>query len=256
MSRIDKAEIQQELDHLNKLLTIAHNNRRVLEEQQIQQGIIAPLSLINQKNEIERSIQEYEERKNQLEIQAVEENISAAEAEYCVIAAEAWNSGYLNTLGAAQLELARLRLKIQPARAAEIEYKIRLSIVDDLFRTLNIDLLFNIQGPISGNTGTLLVNFHESSSNNGEIHLNLSQGWSLDRIIETNFITLGRCIVLDINRINILLISQMKEHHFRNIEYFKDSLLVINKVDSFSDILPSYNKFFHEISGHLPSSNS
>jgi hypothetical protein len=138
----DKAEIQQELEHLNKLLAIAHANRRALEEQQIQQGIIAPLSLINQTNEIKRSIQEYEERKNQLEIQAVEEDDSLAEAEYRVIAARAWEQGQLSALGAAELQLSRLTLKIPKERADQIEQEIRTELTRSMFSAVSLEIIW------------------------------------------------------------------------------------------------------------------
>ena len=142
MSRMDKAEIQQELEHLNRLLAIAHDNRRVLEEQQIQQGIIAPLSLINQMNEIKRSIQEYEERKNQLEIQAVEEDDSVAEAEYRVIAARAWENGHLSALGGAELQLSRLTLKIPKERADQIEHEIRTELTRSMFSAVSLEIIW------------------------------------------------------------------------------------------------------------------
>jgi hypothetical protein len=142
MSRMDKAEIQQELEHLNRLLAIAHDNRRALEEQQIQQGIIAPLSLINQMNEIKRSIQEYEERKNQLEIQAVEEDDSLAEAEYRVIAARAWEQGQLSALGGAELQLSRLTLKIPKERADQIEQEIRTELTRSMFSAVSLEIIW------------------------------------------------------------------------------------------------------------------
>ena len=130
---MDKAEIQRELDHVNKVLKIAHDNRCALEQQQIQQGMIAPLNLINQMNEIKSAIQELEERKNNLEIQSVEEDYSLAEAEYRVIVAEVWQEGYLSTVGKSQLEMSRLRLKIDNNRSSEIEREVRSGIVDDIF---------------------------------------------------------------------------------------------------------------------------
>lgn len=138
----DKAEIHQELEHLNRLLAIAHANRRALEEQQIQQGIIAPLSLINQMNEIKRSIQEYEERKNQLEIQAVEEDYSLAEAEYRVIAARVWQEGQLSPLGAAELQLSRLTLKIAKERADQIEHEIKTELVRTIFSAVSLEIVW------------------------------------------------------------------------------------------------------------------
>jgi hypothetical protein len=142
MSRMDKAEIHQELEHLNRLLAIAHDNRRALEEQQIQQGMIAPLSLINQMNEIKRSIEEYEERKNQLEIQAVEEDDSLAEAEYRVIAARAWEQGQLSALGSAELQLSRLTLKIPKERADQIEQEIRTELTRSMFSAVSIEIIW------------------------------------------------------------------------------------------------------------------
>jgi hypothetical protein len=146
MGRMDKAEIQQELEHLNKLLAIAHANRRALEEQQIQQGIIAPLSLINQMNEVKQSIQEYEERKNQLKIQSVEEDVSLAEAEYRVMAAEALERGFLTTLGMAQLELTRLRVQMTLEKAQQIQDEVRSSLVRDIFRTLEPEDFLILEG--------------------------------------------------------------------------------------------------------------
>ncbi|MBA3468725.1 MAG: hypothetical protein H0T53_03675 [Herpetosiphonaceae bacterium] len=138
----DKAEIQRELEHIDRLLTIAHNNRRTLEEQQIKSGSMLRLELSNQLSDIKTAIQELEERKNSLEIQAVEEDYSLAEAEYRVIAARAWEEGVLSSLGGAELQLSRLRLKIPKVRADQIEHEIRTELTRSLFSTVSLEILW------------------------------------------------------------------------------------------------------------------
>ena len=138
----DKAEIQRELEHITKLLTIAHSNRRTLEEQQIKIGSIMRLDLNNQLNDIKTAIQELEERKNSLEIHAVEEDYSLAEAEYRVIAARAWEEGVLSVLGGAELQLSRLTLKIPKARADQIEHEIRTELVRSIFSDISFSILW------------------------------------------------------------------------------------------------------------------
>jgi hypothetical protein len=138
----EKVEIQQELEHIAKLLTIAHNNRRVLEEQQIKSGSIIRLELSNQMSDIKTAIQELEARKNSLEIQAVEEDYSLAEAEYRVIAARAWEEGVLSVLGGSELQLSRLTLKIPKARADQIEHEIRTELVRSIFSAISFRILW------------------------------------------------------------------------------------------------------------------
>ncbi len=142
----DKAEIQEELEHLKNLLTIAHKNRRTLEEQQIKSGSMLRLELNNQLSDIKAEIQELEERKNSLEIQSVEEDYSLAEAEYRVMAAEAWENSYLTTLGIAQLELTRLRLQMPLEKALQIQHEVRVNLVRDIFRTIHSNDFRILQG--------------------------------------------------------------------------------------------------------------
>ena len=163
---MDKAEIQRELDHVNKVLKIAHDNRRALEQQQIQQGMIAPLNLINQMNEIKSAIQELEERKNNLEIQSVEEDYSLAEAEYQVIAARAWKDGLLNVIGGSELQLSRLKLKIPKQRADQIEQEIRTELTRSIFRAFSINVLWS--NSISANKDMLKLTYKLINLNHRE----------------------------------------------------------------------------------------
>ncbi len=139
---MDKAEIQRELDHVNKVLKIAHDNRRVLEQQQVQQGMIAPLNLINQTNEIKSAIQELEERKNNLEIQAVEEDYSLAEAEYRLAVAEAWKEAKLSTYSKIHLELLRLKLKIEIEHAEHLEKLVRVDLSKEFLGKIDVNSFF------------------------------------------------------------------------------------------------------------------
>ena len=255
---MDKAEIQRELDHVNKVLKIAHDNRRALEQQQIQQGMIAPLNLINQMNEIKSAIQELEERKNNLEIQSVEEDYSLAEAEYRVIAAEVWESGYLKAQGSAKLELARLRLKLLPNEAKVIENEERVKIVNDIFRDLEIDLLFQIYDnhqPSSNNT-TFSLSFNEGSYNEGVINIGIDQRLTTEEKEEISFIKLGRCIILSTQRTLDLLLIYLQPVHYNNINYFIESLVRINRTNLFPVEQPSYQLFVQELINQKPESDS
>jgi hypothetical protein len=75
-----------------------------------------------------------------LESFAAEGQLSIAEAEFRVTLGEVWDTriGRPTAAGAAQLELARLRLGLSDERAQVLAKEIREAIVEDIF--LNIDI--------------------------------------------------------------------------------------------------------------------
>ena len=130
---MDKAEIQRQIEHKQKLLKVWRGHAEHVELQIAKSGFDVSSKLIQELREYQAQIREVESEINNLEIQSVEEDYSLAEAEYRVIVAEVWQEGYLSTVGKSQLEMSRLRLKIDNNRSSEIEREVRSGIVDDIF---------------------------------------------------------------------------------------------------------------------------
>lgn len=238
----DKDDIQNELDHINKLLKIAHDNRRALETQQIQQGMIAPLNLINQINEVKNSILELEERKNQLEIQSVETDYTLAEAEYNLAVADSWQEGYISPKSKIALELLRLKLQIPPKRASEIEKQIRSEIVVFLFKKIDFHKLFNLPSFIPSNESTnneIYIHFYEGSTNNGTFTIDQS----INTINSTydNFRKLSNCIITEKDTVITILGNFIKFEKVTNIDFFEQNLLQLNYSSAFQE-----NKILYE----------
>jgi hypothetical protein len=150
MSRMDKDELKNELEHINKLLIIAHSNRRSLEEQRIISRKPTSDSITEDLNETNKIIQELNERKDTLERQSVEEYYSLEEAEYRLLASRLWKEGVLSTEDKALMELTRIQLRIPVKRAKQIENIVKSSLVSDMLQVLYINTEDRI-GWIEGN---------------------------------------------------------------------------------------------------------
>ncbi|HYF64149.1 MAG TPA: hypothetical protein VD886_15110 [Herpetosiphonaceae bacterium] len=142
MSRIDKDEIQRQLEHQRKLLAVWRGHAEHVEIQIAKSGFDVSSKLIQELREYQDQIKEVEARINDLEIQSVEEDFSLAEAEYRVIAARAWKDGFLDALGGAELQLSRIRLKITIERAEKIEQEVKTIMLKNIFRALSMERIW------------------------------------------------------------------------------------------------------------------
>jgi hypothetical protein len=143
MSRMDDDGIRLEIKQIDTLLATYRSNYYLLQQQEAKSGGNPDIPLRNNIIDHQRIISELVSRKNELEIQVVEEDYSLAEAEYRVMAAEAWQPGHLTTLATAQLEYTRLRLKIPFDRAKQIEHEVKVGLVEEAFRSLDVGCLFD-----------------------------------------------------------------------------------------------------------------
>jgi hypothetical protein len=142
MSRVDRAEIQRQLEHQRKLLVVWRGHAEHVEIQIAKSGSDVSSKLIQELREYQDQIKEVEARINDLEIQSVEEDFSLAEAEYRVIAARAWKEGFLDALGGAELQLSRLKLKIPVERANQIEQEVKSVLLKNIARAISIETIW------------------------------------------------------------------------------------------------------------------
>lgn len=142
MSRMDKTEIEAELNHQRDIFKRLRETYRTLEKQEASFGLSAPPHIVSEMSRIAERIQQVTQRIDQLEIQSVEEGDSLAEAEYRVIAARTWQEARLSPLGAAELQLSRLTLKIAKERADQIEHEIKTELVRSMFSAVSLEIVW------------------------------------------------------------------------------------------------------------------
>jgi hypothetical protein len=141
--KLSKEEIAEELTSLQEILRAWRRRRRELERELATRGISADPAVRTEIEDITAQIREHEAERAQLETQAVEDQLSLAEAEYRALLADVLDTshGRLTVAGRTRLELTRLGLGLELERAQELEQEIRAALVEETFNSIEADTL-------------------------------------------------------------------------------------------------------------------
>jgi hypothetical protein len=230
MSRMDKAEVQRQLEHQKRLLATWRSHAEHVEIQIAKSGFDVSSKLIQELREYQDQIKAVEARINDLEIQSVEEDYSLAEAEYRVIAAQAWKDGYLDVLGKAELQLSRLTLKIPIERAEHIEQEVKSLLLKNIFRAISIEKIWKFS-------------YKE----------NLDQFKLMYKLIKIDFIAFPAMIARTLQVANIdplhnsFIPTEIENEHLRTL---KQNIIISNNITD-QDDLNSLDKFIINLKSQL-----
>jgi hypothetical protein len=245
---MDKKEIDRELEHQKTILNSLRDNYRNLELQEVKFGLSVPPHILSELQRVSERIRQVIDRISELQTQAAQDQLSLAEAEYRRQAAIAWRDGFLTVEGSAELELMRLRQGIAPDRAEHIESEIREATVEQIFRTLEIDLLFGIQNHDSLTSGKLMhITFTMDNTTLNDSSITIDQSMAVLSAEETAFKNIGKCIILNAERTLFLLTRYIKPFHLNNIDNFTSTLIQINRVSLFPSEEKIYNHFIDKL---------
>jgi hypothetical protein len=127
---LQKDDLQEQLQHEQKMLKIRRRNLRTLEEQEANYGLAVPMEIRNQIAQIKEYIRDHEKRIDELQIIMSEGDEPISEVEYAMHLAEVWDmaDGYPKYAHLYRLDFTRLRLHITPERARKLELSIRHSL--------------------------------------------------------------------------------------------------------------------------------
>lgn len=128
-------EIEDAIEHQQKMLRILRQRLQQRELQEAQYGINAPPEVINEISALTERIRTHETELARLRSLAAEDKIPLVEVEFRALLAEALNTldGRPTIVGTAKLELARLRIGLRPERSQEIEYEVRSLLAEETF---------------------------------------------------------------------------------------------------------------------------
>jgi hypothetical protein len=134
-----RADILDQLDHARKMALTMRTRLRVLEIQMAQRGSSTPPEILIEIETLTEQIKRHENEITRLEMSAVEGDLPLAEVEYRVLLAECWGlpQGRPSVVGAARLELARLRLGIAIERAQQMEQDIRSALAQEVISSVH-----------------------------------------------------------------------------------------------------------------------
>jgi hypothetical protein len=178
-----KKEIEDDLDHKNQIIHALRSRLRPSELQAAQRGISTPPEVMTEIATLTDQIQIQEDEIAKLESHAAECQLSLAEAEFRVTLAEVWDTptGRPTAVGAARLELVRLRLGLSVERAQALAQEIRGAMVDDIFHSIDISPILGEPRRVPAEIGQITV--HIAPAEGGsvnfdrlEIHQNLKGG--------------------------------------------------------------------------------
>lgn len=136
---MERQDINNQLDRQKK---VVHTLRLRLQHREIQEmrgGSNSDLNLLFEKAELAEQIAKKEAELERLELLKPRDTTSIAEAEYRVAVIEAWDTslGVPSVIGAARLELARLRLGIDAQRTKAIEEEARVQLAEEAWRGIH-----------------------------------------------------------------------------------------------------------------------
>src|SRR5262245_13955560 len=123
MEDIDKQDLDEQLEHLPKVILALRRRLRVRELQEAEYGVNVPPEVANEIQSLNERIAKHEAELSRLKSIAVEDEVPLAEVEYRALLAQTWDtpSGRPTIAGGTKLDFDRLRLGVTPERAKELE---------------------------------------------------------------------------------------------------------------------------------------
>ena len=140
-----KAEIAEQLTGLRQVVRAMRKRREILDIQMATQGLQTPPQILIEIETLTEHISAREKEIEQLEMHAVEDQISIGEAELRALIIATWNTPYgrPTVAGAAHLERERLRLGVSPEQAAEHQRSVRSALAEEILLEINLANLFS-----------------------------------------------------------------------------------------------------------------
>lgn len=248
-------DLAEELAHQQKMLRILRERRRVLELQAAQRGIDARPEVLTEIVSLNDEIDRHDQELARLATQAAVERFSLDEAEYRVMMAEAWSTplGRPSLVGAARLELARLRMGIPPERAHELEREVRAGLAQEVLAELDIrPLLGIVSNTYIQGLGGMTVTLNPTDSANITIdHLEISQEISIDDPLTLALRLIGRAVRLDEPTALRLLLACLPPAPPLEVAAFGPQLLTVNLVVLYPDERSIFDQFLDELGATL-----
>jgi hypothetical protein len=249
--KMTEQEIQEAIEHQQKMLRVLRQRLQQRELQEAQYGINAPPEVISEIYALAERIRAHETELVQLRSLAAEDKLPLSEVEFRALLAEALDTsdGRPTIVGIAKLELARLRIGLKPERSQEIECEVRSSLAEETFYRIHRNMFNYVR----------TTRIFEFSSSNQKLYdssnvISLDQNYiqiEYETILKLQqnrdqLVLLGRAIRLDASKTLKLFLSTIPSEPPKVISIaLLRGLSIIEKLDDVitGKILPYQDSF-------------
>lgn len=142
-----KDELNEELQHEQKMLKLRRRNLRLLEEQEAALGLHVPTPIKAEIADLKESIRDHQKRIEELQTKLSENGQPIAEIEYQMHVAEVWDSvdAFPKFAHLYRLDFMRMKLGITPERADELEMDVRKFLAVELELKIMANMQFRVE---------------------------------------------------------------------------------------------------------------
>lgn len=243
-------EIDAELEHKKRVLVALIRRRRPLEIQEATKGDSTPAEVLTEINTLSERIQTQQEEITKLETKLVEDQLSLSEAEYRLILAKAWSTprGSPTVVGQAELELTRLKMRLDLTRAQQIECEIRRGLAEEAFSELSV--YFSRFLPDSPKNPSKIVR-ESGITYNIQVDGIFINSQDQRNARDVMFNVIGRAIRLDSQKALQLFIEALPSDFQLDFDLFRLELLALNRVWNFQEDMATFNNFLESLENSL-----